>query len=184
VEAHPSEGQVKEEGDALLDEQPSPEPEPPTETEAPVDPEAPPVEPSDAERAGQYLALAQRTQADFENFRKRAAREVRAAEARGVSRAARELLPALDHLALALDNLDGPALEGISLVQRELLGVLGRLGIEAYSPKGEAFDPQVHEAVSQVAVEGVEPGTVFEVMQNGYKHGETVLRPARVVVAG
>lgn len=150
---------------------------------------SPSEEPSDAERErDEYLALAQRTQADFENYRKRAARDLRAAEARGVARLARELLPALDNLGRALVAADGEASDehlsaGVRLVQAELVGALARVGIEPFSPRGERFDPQEHEAITQQSVEGAEPGTVADVYQQGYRHGELVLRPARVVVA-
>ena len=77
-------------------------------------------------------------------------------------------------------------LAGIRLVQTELLAALGRVGIESFSPEGEPFDPEFHEAMAQHPVEGVEPGTVVEVYQQGYRVGAegAVLRPARVVVAG
>jgi molecular chaperone GrpE len=135
----------------------------------------------------EYLALAQRTQADFENYRKRMSKEVGAAEARGTAKLAKELLPALDNLARALDAAtpeDEHLAEGIRLVQQDLRAALARLRIEPFSPKGERFDPNEHEAVAQQPIEGAEPGTVAEVYQEGYRHGETVLRPARVVVAG
>ncbi|HEY2635963.1 MAG TPA: nucleotide exchange factor GrpE, partial [Solirubrobacteraceae bacterium] len=139
----------------------------------------------------EYLALAQRTQADFENYRKRAVKDVRAAEERGMAKLARELLPALDNLHLALDRSGedsgqgGALVEGVRLVLGELTAALARAGIEAYAPHGEAFDPTVHEAVAQrPAADGETAGTVVEVMQQGYRHGETVLRPARVLVAG
>jgi molecular chaperone GrpE len=134
----------------------------------------------------EYLDLAQRTRADFDNYRRRMSREVAAAEGRGAARLAKDLLPALDnlHLALAAETSDGAFAEGVRLVQRELLAALGRAGIEAYVPTGERFDPQVHEAVAQQPFEGAEPGTIVEVMQHGYRRGEAVLRPARVLVAG
>ncbi|MGN6188876.1 MAG: nucleotide exchange factor GrpE [Conexibacter sp.] len=145
-----------------------------------------------AGKADEYLALAQRTQADFENFRKRMTRDVAAAEARGVSRLAKELLPALDNLGRALaaaredpahPEADGHLLTGVQLVHDELLAVLKRVGIEPFSPRGERFDPNEHEAMAQQPVEGAESGTVVEVYQQGFRHGESVLRPARVVVA-
>ena len=134
----------------------------------------------------EFLALAQRTQADFENYRKRVAREAAAAEDRGMSKLARELLPALDSLELALESVDNEShlAEGIRLVHAELAGALARVGIEAYSPKGERFDPELHEAMAQHPVDGAEPGTVVEVYQQGYRLNGAVLRPARVVVAG
>jgi molecular chaperone GrpE len=135
-----------------------------------------------ARERDEYLALAQRTQADFENYRKRVARDVAGAEARGVAKLARQLLPALDSLALALeaDQLDA---EGLALVQSEFVAALGRVGIEAFSPHGEPFDPQEHEAMAKHPVEGAASGTVADVYQQGYRIDGTVLRPARVVVA-
>ena len=142
-----------------------------------------------AGKADEYLSLAQRTQADFENFRKRMTRDVAAAEARGVGRLAKELLPALDNLGRALaaaeaeGEADGHLGAGVKLVQDELLAALRRVGIEPFSPEGERFDPNQHEAMVQQPVEGAESGTVVEVYQQGFRHGESVLRPARVVVA-
>ena len=143
------------------------------------------------EKSDQYLALAQRTQADFENYRKRTGRDIRAAEARGMSRLARELLPALDNLDRALAAVESSGgdeehhlMKGIRLVQSELTAALARTGIEGYAPKGERFDPEHHEAVAQHPVEGAEPGTIVEVLQSGYRLNDAVLRPARVIVAG
>ncbi len=142
-----------------------------------------------AGKADEYLALAQRTQADFENFRKRMTREVAAAEQRGVGKLAKELLPALDNLGRALaaaeaeGEADGHLGAGVKLVKDELLAVLKRVGIEPFSPRGERFDPNEHEAMAQQPVEGAESGTVVEVYQQGFRQGESVLRPARVVVA-
>ncbi len=135
-----------------------------------------------ARERDEYLALAQRTQADFENYRKRVARDTAAAEGRGMARLARELLPAMDNLARALDaeTLDP---EGLRLVRAEFTGALERLGIEEFSPQGERFDPNLHEAMAQHPVEGVESGTVVEVYERGYRIDGNVLRPARVVVA-
>lgn len=142
-----------------------------------------------AGKADEYLALAQRTQADFENFRKRMTRDVAVAEARGVARVAKELLPALDNLGRALaaaeteDESSGHLAAGVKLVHDELLGALKRVGIEPFSPQGERFDPNEHEAMAQHPVDGAESGTVVEVYQQGFRLGESVLRPARVVVA-
>jgi molecular chaperone GrpE len=138
-----------------------------------------------ARERDEYLALAQRTQADFENYRRRMARENAQAGERGVAKVARELLPALDHLALALKAADGDAevVKGFAMVHGELLAALSRVGIEAFAPQGEPFDPNEHEAMAQAPVDGVEPGTVAEVYQQGYRINGAVLRPARVVVA-
>ena len=144
-----------------------------------------------AERSDEYLALAQRTQADFENYRKRTTRDVRAAEARGTGRLARELLPALDNLDRALAAVEASGedeehhlTKGVRLVQSELTAALARAGIAGYAPKGERFDPAEHEAVAQHPVDGLAPGTIVEVLQAGYRLNDTVLRPARVIVAG
>ena len=151
-----------------------------------------------AGKADEYLQLAQRTRADFENYRKRATREVAAAQERGVARLAKELLPAIDNLDRAVqasieaapeNDQPGPGpdaqlISGVRLVHADVIAALARVGIEPYSPVGEQFDPQYHEAVAPQRVEGVEPGTIVEVYQRGYRFGDSVLRPARVVVAG
>jgi molecular chaperone GrpE len=144
-----------------------------------------------------------RAAAETENVRKRARRDVEAAQARGVGRLARELLPSLDNLERALAAaeaeeaaaehaaraVDGETAEehhltkGIRLVQQELLSALTRVGIEPYSPAGEAFDPHQHEAVAQQPTEGVASGTIVQVYQPGYRYKEDVLRAAKVVVA-
>jgi molecular chaperone GrpE len=134
----------------------------------------------------EYLALAQRTQADFENYRKRVARDAAQGEVRGIARLAKELLPGLDNLERALaaqDGQNGQLAEGVKLVQAELISALARVGLEAYSPNGERFDPELHEAMAQQPAEGVESGTIIEVYQPGYRLAGTVIRPARVVVA-
>ena len=141
-----------------------------------------------AAQRDEYLALAQRTQADFENYRKRIAREAHAAQERGVASLARELLPAIDNLDRALEaaSAQDPLLEGVRLVRAELGAALARVGVESYSPLGEAFDPSVHEAMATAAQppEGGTPsGTVVEVYQQGYRLGSSVIRPARVVVS-
>ena len=140
-----------------------------------------------ASQRDEYLALAQRTQADFENYRKRVARDAAAAESRGLARLARELLPALDSLERALAaaaDADEGLIEGLRLVQRELLGALERADIESYGAVGEQFDPELHEAVAQQPFEGREPGEIVEVYQPGYRLAGGVIRPARVLVAG
>jgi molecular chaperone GrpE len=146
------------------------------------------VEPQPVEEpeASEVLALAQRTQADFENYRKRVARESAQAQERGVARLAKELLPALDSLDRALEaaEQDDPLLNGVRLVHSELMAALARVGIESFAPLGEPFDPNTQEAVAQQPVAGAQSGTVAEVYQNGYRHQSgTVLRPARVLVA-
>ncbi|HEX6459925.1 MAG TPA: nucleotide exchange factor GrpE [Thermoleophilaceae bacterium] len=137
-----------------------------------------------------YLDLAQRTQADFENYRKRAAKDAANAGERAKAGLVRELLPVLDNLERALatavhdDGDASPVVEGVRLVRADLLGVLERSGVQAFDPAGEPFDPTVHEALStRPADEGTHPGTVVDVVEKGYRLNDTVLRPARVVVS-
>jgi molecular chaperone GrpE len=137
-----------------------------------------------------YLELAQRTQADFENYRKRAAKDAATAGERAKAGLVRELLPVLDNLERALatavhdDGDASPVVEGVRLVRADLIGVLERSGVEAFDPAGEPFDPTVHEALStRPAPEGTHPGIVMDVVEKGYRLNDTVLRPARVVVS-
>jgi molecular chaperone GrpE len=135
----------------------------------------------------EYLDLARRTQADFENYRKRAAKEAAAAGERAKGGLVRELLPVVDNLerALASAQLGEQHLaEGVRLVHSELIAVLERNGVEPFDPKGESFDPTVHEALSTRSEDGADPGVVLDVIEKGYKANGTVLRPARVVVSG
>jgi molecular chaperone GrpE len=133
----------------------------------------------------EYLELARRTKADFENFRKRVASDVQAAAARGKAEVAREVIDAVDNLERALEASDGGdgLAEGVQMVLGNLRETLRRQGIETVDPTGEKFDPNQHEALSTMPVEGTEGGTVVEVMQKGYRMGEQLIRPARVVVS-
>jgi molecular chaperone GrpE len=154
--------------------------------------EAPQAEPEDELAVAQrerdeYLDLAKRTQADFENYKKRAAKDMTAAGARARIGVIREILPVVDNLERALSVApegDGDAfVEGVRLVYRELEGALARAGVEPIEAKGDAFDPNVHEALSMRPQEGAESGTVVDVVEKGYRTADTVVRPARVVVA-
>ena len=153
--------------------------------EAPPASEAKQAEEAVQDDAAKFLALAQRTQADFENYRKRMARENAAAVDRGVGKLAKELLPALDHLELALKASEGheDVVKGFALVRDEIVSALGRVGIQPFAPQGEPFDPNEHEAMASQPSEDAESGTVIEVYQQGYRINGAVLRPARVVVA-
>jgi molecular chaperone GrpE len=139
----------------------------------------------------EYLELARRAQADFENYRKRMAAEVQGAALRGKAEVARGVVPVLDDLERALqaagldpegDSEDGLA-HGVLLVFRNLRETLGRSGVEIVDPQGEKFDPNFHEALSSAPVEGAEAGTVVQVMQKGYRFEGHLIRPAMVVVA-
>jgi molecular chaperone GrpE len=135
----------------------------------------------------EYLDLAKRTKADFENYRKRVAADLQAAQARGKSEVAREVIEAVDNLERALaaageGDAEGLA-AGVEMVLGGLRDTLARNGVEALDPAGERFDPQWHEALSTQQVEGAESGRVVEVMQKGYRLDEQLIRPARVVVS-
>jgi molecular chaperone GrpE len=134
-------------------------------------------------RAQEYLELAQRKQAEFENFRKRMSAQGAQSEARGVARVAKELLAPLDHLGLAVEHADDGSRQPLEALRQEFLGALARVGVESFAPLGEMFDPNQHEAVASQPAEDAESGTVTEVYQAGYRLNETILRPARVVVA-
>ncbi|MEK6325941.1 MAG: nucleotide exchange factor GrpE [Actinomycetota bacterium] len=155
----------------------------------------------------EYLEIAQRARADFENYRKRAARETQEAERRGKAGLAKELVPALDNLERALraagidpetgspsvDAGEAPSEEvsahealarGVALVYGELRAALARAGVETYDPTGEKFDPATCEALSvQAGGDGVDPGVVIETIEKGYRLDGQVLRAARVVVS-
>jgi len=134
----------------------------------------------------EYLDLARRTQADFENYRKRAAKEAAAAGERAKSGLVRELLPIVDNLERALKSADEGEqhlAEGVRLVHSELVAVLERNGVQQFDPAGERFDPTEHEALSVRGEDGAESGLVLDVVEKGYRSNGTILRPARVVVS-
>lgn len=138
-----------------------------------------------ADDAAKYLELAQRTQAEFENFRKRTARDAAQAGERAKANLIRELLPVVDNLerALATANPEEDHLaEGVRLVHGELVNTLERNGIQAFDPAGEPFDPTFHEALSTRPGENG-AGVVLDVVEKGYKLGDAVIRPARVIVS-
>ncbi|MEP7336074.1 MAG: nucleotide exchange factor GrpE [Actinomycetota bacterium] len=127
----------------------------------------------------------QRLQAEFENYRKRAARDQQALVERAHERLVKELLPVLDDLGRALEAAEQheeAALEdGVRLVHRQLMDVLSKEGLTEIATDG-AFDPHVHEALLSQPSDA-EAGTVLEVLQKGYRLGDHVLRPARVTIA-
>ncbi len=148
----------------------------------------------DAEqKKDEYLELAKRTQADFENYRKRMAAEAQSAAVRAKVELTAQLIGVLDNLERALEaaGIDAggektpaePLAEGFFLTYRELRAALERAGVESFHPAGERFDPNLHEALQKVPADGAEGGTVVEVMQTGYRLGDHLIRPARVVVS-
>ena len=128
----------------------------------------------------------QRLQADFDNYRKRAARDQESLVARAGERIVKELLPVLDDLERALEAVESheeaELEDGVKLVHRQLEQLLEKEGLALVETDGK-FDPHVHEALLTQPSDAAE-GSVIEVLQKGYRLGDRVLRPARVVVAG
>jgi len=178
--------------------EPSADPQP-----APVPNETEPSEPSDTlsqgplgdlgaqlaeveQKRDEYLADLQRLAAEFENYRKRAARDQERLIAHAHERLVRELLPVLDNLERALEaaerHEEAMLVEGVKLVERSLRTTLTKEGLLEIETDGP-FDPHVHEALLTQPNELFEPGSVVEVVQRGYRLGDRVVRPARVIVA-
>ena len=132
--------------------------------------------------------LAQRTRADFENYQKRLQRDLAQERRYAEGPLAADLLPALDNLDRATAAAQqagetGPLVQGVAMVQAQVLDVLRRHGVTPIDAQGQPFDPNRHQAVMQQPSEGVPPGTVLQVLEPGYMIHERVLRPARVVVS-
>jgi molecular chaperone GrpE len=165
-------------------------------TEAVPPGQAPEAAPSAAD---EYAALAAerdklrdqllRTAADFDNYRKRARKDVEDAGRRGREEAVRELLPVADNLeraiaAAATAGADSAALiEGVRMVLRLMTDTLDRLGVTRVPSVGERFDPTMHEAIQQVETADQPPGTIVAELMPGYRIGDRLLRAAMVAVA-
>src|SRR5580700_8898826 len=135
-----------------------------------------------------------RTLAEMENLRKRTEREVTDARLYGVASFARDVLGVADNIRRALDAVPPEAqanaqagmkalVDGVELTERELLKALEKNGVRQFTPHGEKFDPNVHQAMYEVPDPSVPAGSIVQVMQPGYMLGERVLRPALVAVA-
>jgi molecular chaperone GrpE len=154
------------------------------ELKAELDELRPRLEEAEAKRE-EYLDDLQRLAADFDNFRKRAQRDQESLVTRAHERLVKELLPVLDDLERALEaaakHEEATLEEGVRLVHRELAAALAREGLTEVETNGH-FDPHVHEALLAQPSKADE-GSVIQVLQKGYRLGDRVLRPARVVVA-
>jgi molecular chaperone GrpE len=136
----------------------------------------------------QYLELAKRTQAEFENFQKRHQKERELERRYAFGPLAFDLLPVLDNLDRALSAAqragdNGPLAQGVALVQSQFLDLLKRHGVTRIEAQGKAFDPNFHQAVAQKPTAEVEPQTVIEVLEQGFMNQDRVLRPAKVIVS-
>ncbi len=130
-------------------------------------------------------ALAQRVQADFDNFRRRNATVMTDCREEGLRSCIKELLPVLDNFDRAMESAKGVQndwLEGVRLVQRQLMETLGKCGLKEIPAEG-MFDPNLHEAVMQEAVEGAESGAILAVFQKGYQVNDRIIRHSMVKVA-
>lgn len=141
----------------------------------------------DAEaKRDEFLDDLRRLAADFDNYRKRAVRDQQLVVARGSERVVSKLLPVLDDLERALEAAEAhdeaSVLDGVRMTKDALAGVLASEGVEEIPTDG-AFDPHLHEALLTQPAEGVASGVVVQVVQRGYRLGDAVIRPARVVVA-
>jgi molecular chaperone GrpE len=130
----------------------------------------------------------QRWQADFQNLQRRAAREVLEARQNADADFAKSILQVLDHFDMALSvdptKVDAKSLlDGVKITYDELRKALSNRGIDAFDPAGKPFDPHQHEAVMQETSDRVPPMTVIQTLQQGYKIGDRILRPAKVKVS-
>ena len=134
----------------------------------------------------EYLDLVQRVQADFENYRKRSVREQERLVAHAHERLVRELLPVLDDLERALEaaerHEEAQLVEGVKLVEKSLRASLAKEGLAEIDTDGP-FDPHVHEALLTQPSDASASGSILEVVQRGYRVGDRVVRPARVIIA-
>ena len=155
------------------------EPEPLPQVDEPVDPFY------EAARAAEERYL--RLMADFENYRKRAFKEREAAEVAVAERVSRPLIDVLDNLERALDHAGaspGPLKEGVALTVRQFQEALRKAGVEPIEPaRGEVFDPSFHEAITTQPSNDVDTDHVVQVVSRGYRFGDRVIRPARVIVS-
>ena len=162
------------------------EPTSPADAEALVEEELDPVARAERER-DDHLDQLRRLAAEFDNYKKRMAREHEELRQRAAERLLHDLLPVLDDLERALgafETAENEAIaDGVSLVHRALWTLLEREGVAELDPTGELFDPHRHEALLSQPADAPE-GTILEVIQKGFLLGDRVLRPARVVVAG
>jgi molecular chaperone GrpE len=164
------------------------------EEESPTAPEQADVAIEAKREAAEFKDKLLRTLAEMENLRKRTEREVLDARLYGIAGFARDVLAVADNMHRALEAI-GPELresadanvraliEGVELTERELLKTLEKNGVKKFSPQGEKFDPNVHQAMYEIPTSNLPPGHVAEVIQAGYMIGERVLRPAMVAVS-
>jgi len=185
-ETPPAEGDTPAGEQAAPDPAPAPAPAPAPDPLAAAEERAAKAELAHKEAHDRMLRVA----ADFENYKKRAKKDVEEAEARGRKAFMLAVLPVIDNLERALDAADtsggGAAAsiaEGVRLVHKQLLSSLEKFDVKALAATGQAFDPNLHEAIQQIETADHPPGTVVKELQRGYTIGGKLLRPAMVAVA-
>ena len=170
---------------------PSPDENEPAEVQAVVEPAPEPPKDPLAEANAQIAKVRDqllRTAADFDNYRKRARKDVEDAQKKGTEELLKTLLPVFDNLERAMVVADQATdvkaiADGVKMVLKQFTDTLGRAGIKRVEGVGTAFDPTVHEAVQQVETADASPGTVIAEVQPGYQMGDRLVRAALVVVA-
>ena len=136
----------------------------------------------------QYLDLAQRTRAEFDNYQKRNRLERDQERKYAFGPLVRDLLPVIDNLQRALDAArksgdSGPLAQGVAMVESQFLELLKRNGIVSIEAEGKPFDPNLHQAVMQKPTNEVEPNSVIQVLEHGFMNHDRVLRPSKVIVS-
>lgn len=136
----------------------------------------------------EYLDLAQRARAEFDNYQKRVQRDREQDRKYAFGPIAAELLPILDNLERALDAAQqageqGPLMQGVAMVQGQYLELLRRHGVSRIEALGQPFDPHLHQAMLEQPTADAAPGTIVQVYEQGYLNQDRVLRPAKVIVA-
>jgi molecular chaperone GrpE len=136
----------------------------------------------------QYLDMAQRMRAEFENYQKRSQKDREQERKYAFGPLAIDLLPVLDNLDRAVAAAQqagdkGPLIQGVVMVQNQFIEMLKRNGITRIDAQGKPFDPNQHQAVVQQPSADVEPGTVLQVLEQGFMNQDRVLRPAKVIVS-
>ena len=134
-------------------------------------------------KSEEYKEMAQRIQAEFENFRKRNNDAVKIAKIDGNNEIILNIIPVIDNFERGLDVLDDSARVGVELIYKQLKSVLTKYGVEEIPALGEEFDPLIHHAIAQCEAEEDNANKIVEVFQKGYKRKDKVLRPAMVKVA-
>ncbi|MBI1831080.1 MAG: nucleotide exchange factor GrpE [Planctomycetes bacterium] len=160
------------------------------EANAAIDAPAAPSEELEAlkKERDEYLDLAARTRAEFENYQKRIQRDREQERKYAFGPLAESLLPILDNLDRALTAAkqagdSGPLVQGVAMVQTQFLEMLKRHGVTRIECEGKPFDPNLHQAVVQQPNADVEPNTILHVIEQGFLNQDRVLRPAKVIVS-